>query len=126
MASGSDRAHAAGVGRRTDMSASTREKPEADSGQKTGAYVYGIVPGDVELNSGVHGVGNPPGEIRLVRSGDLAALVSDVDTTKPLGTPEDLRAHAEILDGTVTGAPVLPSRFGAVLASDEAVANELL
>jgi hypothetical protein len=38
--------------------------------------VYGIVPGDVELNSGVQGVGDPPGEITLVRSGDLAALVS--------------------------------------------------
>jgi hypothetical protein len=88
--------------------------------------VYGIVPGDVELNSGVHGVGDPPGEIRLVRSGNLAALVSDVDIAKPLGTPEDLRAHVEILDATVTDAPVLPSRFGAVLTNEEAVAKELL
>ena len=108
------------------MSASTQEKSGPDTGQQTGVYVYGIVPGDVKLNSGVHGVGDPPGEIRLVRSGDLAALVSEVDLTKPLGTPEDLQAHQEILDATVTDAPVLPSRFGAVLASKEAVAAELL
>jgi hypothetical protein len=108
------------------MSASTREESRPDTGQQTGIYVYGIVPGDVKLNSGVHGVGDPPGEIRLVRSGDLAALVSEVDITKPLGTPEDLQAHQEILDATVTDAPVLPSRFGAVLASEDAVAEELL
>ncbi len=108
------------------MPASTQEKSGPDTGQQTGVYVYGIVPGDVELNSGVHGVGDPPGEIRLVRSGDLAALVSEVDISKPLGTPEDLQAHVEILDATITDAPVLPSRFGAVLANEEAVAEELL
>jgi len=108
------------------MSASTREKSTPDTGQQIGMYVYGIVPGDVKLNSGVHGVGEPPGEIRLVRSGDLAALVSEVDVAKPLGTPEDLQAHVEILDAVIADAPVLPSRFGAVLASEEAVAEELL
>ena len=108
------------------MSASTQERSGAEPAQQTGTYVYGIVPGDVELNSGVQGVGNPPGEIRLVRSGDLAALVSDVDITKPLGTPEDLQAHEEILDSVVTESPVLPLRFGAVLASEDAVAEELL
>jgi hypothetical protein len=108
------------------MPTSTQEKSGPDTAQQTGVYVYGIVTGDVELNSGVHGVGDPPGEVRLVRSGDLAALVSDVDIAKPLGTPEDLQAHVEILDATITDAPVLPSRFGAVLTSEEAVAEELL
>jgi hypothetical protein len=108
------------------MSASTQDRPRTGSAQKTGTYVYGMVPGDVELNSGVHGVGDPPGEIRLVRSGDLAALVSEVDITRPLGTPEDLQAHELILDSVVTEAPVLPLRFGAVLTSEEAVAKELL
>jgi hypothetical protein len=108
------------------MPTSTQEKSRPDTGEQTAMYVYGIVPGDVKLNSGVHGVGDPPGEISLVRSGDLAALVSEVDVTKPLGTPEDLRAHVEILDAVITDAPVLPSRFGAVLTSEEAVAEELL
>jgi hypothetical protein len=108
------------------MSASTREMSGPDTEQQIGVYVYGIVPADVKLNSGVHGVGDPPGEIRLVRSGDLAALVSEVDITKPLGTPEDLQVHEEILDATVADVPVLPSRFGAVLTNEEAVAAELL
>jgi len=108
------------------MPASTQEKSRPDTAEQTAVYVYGIVPGDVTLNAGVHGVGDPPGEIRLVRSGDLAALVSEVDITKPLGTPEDLQAHVEILDAIITDAPVLPSRFGAVLTDDEAVAQELL
>jgi Gas vesicle synthesis protein GvpL/GvpF len=126
MASESDRAPAAAAARRIDMPASTQEKSGPDTGQQTGVYVYGIVPGDVQLNSGVHGVGDPPGEIKLVRSGDLAALVSEVDITRPLGTPEDLQAHVEILDATVIDAPVVPSRFGAVLTTEEAVAKELL
>jgi hypothetical protein len=108
------------------MPASTQETSRPDTEQQIGVYVYGIVPGDVKLNSGVYGVGDPPGEIRLVRSGDLAALVSEVDVTRALGTPEDLQAHVEILDAVITDAPVLPSRFGAVLTNDEAVAAELL
>ena len=108
------------------MPASTQEKSRPDTAEQTAVYVYGIVPADVELHSGVHGVGNPPGEIRLVRSGELAALVSEVDITKPLGTPEDLQAHVEILDAVITDAPVLPSRFGAVLTNEEAVTQELL
>jgi len=108
------------------MPASTEEKSGPDTGEQTAVYVYGVVPGDVKLNPGVHGVGDPPGEIRLVRSGDLAALVSEIDVTKPLGTPEDLQAHEEILDAVVSEAPVLPFRFGGVLASEDAVAEELL
>jgi hypothetical protein len=98
--------------------------PTAD--ETMGCYVYGILPGDVKLQADIDGVGNPPGKIRLVRSGDLAALVSDVDTARPLGTPEDLRAHQEILDSTATGSPVLPLRFGAVLTDEDAVVTELL
>jgi Gas vesicle synthesis protein GvpL/GvpF len=102
------------------MSASTETR------SKTGRYVYGILPGDVELEADIHGVGDPPGKISLVRSGDLAALVSEVDVSRPLGTPEDLRTHQEILDSTVTGSPVLPVRFGAVLTDEDAVIDELL
>jgi hypothetical protein len=106
------------------MPAPSDTKPR--SGQKTGVYVYGILPGDVELSEEIEGVGDPRGQVRLVRSGDLAALVSDVNLSRPLGTPEDLETHEEILDLTATGSPVLPLRFGAVLASDDAVAGELL
>lgn len=105
-------------------SASPDMQAPADSKQKTGCYVYGILPGDVELTEEIRGVGDE--EVRLVRSGELAALVSDVELMGPLGTPEDLEAHQEILDSTATGSPVLPLRFGAVLTSEDAVISELL
>lgn len=91
---------------------------------QTGWYVYGILPGDVELTEDIRGVGDR--EVTLVHGGDLAALVSEVELTGPLGTPEDLQAHQELLDSTATGAPVLPLRFGAVLTSEDAVVSELL
>jgi Gas vesicle synthesis protein GvpL/GvpF len=89
-------------------------------------YVYGILPGDIELESGTMGVGDPPGEVRVVRHGDLAALVSDVDLGKPLGRPDDLFAHEGLLDATATVVPVLPLRFGALVSDEDAVAEELL
>lgn len=106
------------------MAAKTRDKK--DQGTQQAVYVYGILPGDIELEPGTTGVGDPPGEVRVVRNGDLAALVSDVDLDKPLGRPEDLYAHEELLDAIAGDVPVLPLRFGAVVSSDEAVADELL
>jgi hypothetical protein len=92
--------------------------------EKTGCYVYGIVPVDVRVNWGVYGVQNR--EIRLVRCGAVAALVSDVGPSGPLGTPENLKSHRAILDSSITDLPVLPVRFGSVLASEHAVVEELL
>ena len=91
-----------------------------------GIYVYGILPADIELTSEMPGVGDPAGQVRVVRSDGLAALVSDVDASKPLGSPEDLVAHGQIVDATAAEVPVLPARFGAVLASEKAVVKELL
>lgn len=91
-----------------------------------GCYVYGIVPADVELTGEVSGVGDPPGRIQLVRHGKLMALVSEVNLAGVLGTPDDLRAHAQVLDAAVVEVPVLPLRFGTVMATKDAVAGELL
>ena len=91
-----------------------------------GCYVYGIVPADVEPAGEVRGVGDPPGRVQLVRRGSLAALVSEVDLTARLGTPADLQAHAQILDAAAVEVPVLPLRFGTVMATRDAVAGELL
>jgi hypothetical protein len=106
------------------MTAQTEDRQGA--GGPTGVYVYGIMPGDIEIEPGAAGVGDPPGEVRAVRYHDLAALVSDVDLDRPLGRAEDLFTHEELLDSSAADIPVLPLRFGAVLASDDAVADELL
>lgn len=95
-------------------------------GARAGVYVYGILPGDVEVEPGADGVGDPPGEIRVIRHRDLAALVSDVRLDRPLGRAEDLFAHEELLDATAAAVPVLPLRFGAVVSDDDAVTGQLL
>ncbi|MGW6421718.1 GvpL/GvpF family gas vesicle protein [Nocardia sp. NPDC055053] len=94
--------------------------------EATAVYVYGIVPADVEPAPDTTGVGDPPGEVAVVRHGEIAALVSVLESDRPLGTPDDLTAHAELLDGSAAVAPVLPLRFGAVMADTEAVENDLL
>jgi hypothetical protein len=116
--------------RQTAKATSSKPRQQAaratGSKRQTGIYVYGILPADTELTSEMPGVGDPPGQVRVVYSDGLAALVSEVDATQPLGSPEDLRAHKEILDASVTELPVLPLRFGAVLAGEDEVAEELL
>lgn len=102
----------------------------ASSGTTTtvarGCYVYGIVPESAELPDDMTGVGDPAGTVRVIRHGRVAALVSDLETDRPLGTPQDLAAHQRLLDATSARMPVLPLRFGAVMTNDQAVAEELL
>jgi Gas vesicle synthesis protein GvpL/GvpF len=101
-------------------------KSRASSEQQKGIYVYGVLPADVQLTGEMTGVGDPPGQVRVVHADGVAALVSDVDVAKPLGSPEDLIAHQQILDAIAAEVPVLPARFGAVLASEEEVTYDLL
>jgi hypothetical protein len=99
----------------------TSEAPERAG---RGCYVYGILPGEVEVADEVRGIGGHP--IDLVRYGDLAALVSEVDLEATIGSPEDLATHERLLDAVATEVPVLPLRFGAVMTTPEAVEQELL
>ncbi|WP_327000063.1 GvpL/GvpF family gas vesicle protein [Dactylosporangium sp. NBC_01737] len=91
-----------------------------------GTYLFGIVPGDVDVDPDARGVGDPPGTVQLVRHRDIAAMVSEIDVGRPLGRPQDLLAHQRLLDATVTEVPVLPIRFGAVVTGTDAVVDELL
>jgi Gas vesicle synthesis protein GvpL/GvpF len=93
---------------------------------RSGCYVYGIVPRAAPLPEEPRGVGDPPGRVYLVPHKDTAALVSDIDVSRTLVRPENLVAHQRLLDTVSAGAPVLPLRFGAVLADPEAVAGRLL
>ncbi|RLK08752.1 gas vesicle protein GvpL/GvpF [Micromonospora sp. M71_S20] len=93
--------------------------------EETGMFIYGIVPSDVEPTPDAAGVGDPPGEVAAVRHRDLAALVSEVSLTEPIGRPADLTAYQELVDGTAAVAPVLPVRFGTVVTGSDAVADLL-
>ncbi|KXF52897.1 gas vesicle protein GvpFL [Rhodococcus sp. SC4] len=97
---------------------------KSDKKQTAGVYVYGIVPAGVEPGDDATGVAD--GKVDIVTDGDIAALVSAMSVDRPIGKPEDLRAHANVLDGTAGVAPVLPLRFGAVLTDADAVKEELL
>jgi Gas vesicle synthesis protein GvpL/GvpF len=122
----------AGTGTGQRASTGTRRKASTNAGQKAssqpkkGIYVYGIIPADVELAEETTGVGDPPGQVRVIRSDGLAALVSEVDPSRPLGSPQDLVAHEQIVDATAAEVPVLPARFGAVMSSEEDVTEDLL
>ncbi|MET7403523.1 GvpL/GvpF family gas vesicle protein [Dactylosporangium sp. NPDC005572] len=91
----------------------------------TGTYVYGIVPADVETDPEARGVGGDA-PVTVVRHGRVAALVSEVDRARPLGTPDDLLAHEQLLDATAAVVPVVPVRFGAVLTDRQSIVDELL
>jgi hypothetical protein len=89
--------------------------------------VYGVVPATARAPVDVQGVGTSAAPVELVRHGRVAALVSEIDPREPLGTPDDLRAHAQLLDGVAAAStPVLPFRFGGVVRDREAVVDELL
>ncbi|MBM0276821.1 GvpL/GvpF family gas vesicle protein [Micromonospora tarensis] len=92
---------------------------------ETGLFVYGLVPADVEATSDAAGVGDPPGEVTVIRHRDLGALVSPVPLDAPLGRSTDLRAYQDLLDGTAAVAPVLPVRFGTVVTGPDAVLDLL-
>lgn len=106
--------------------AAAKTQQASDQDTARGCYVYGIVPADVELDSDATGLGDPPAKVELVRNGEVAALVSEIDLGHPLGKPEDLMAHEQLLDAVAPEVPVLPVRFGAVLTDADAVAEELL
>ena len=90
------------------------------------SYVYGIVSAGVRLAADTRGVGEPAAEVRLIRHENVAALVSSMDADRPLGLPDDLRAHFTVLNETAERMAVLPLRFGAVMADSETVVDELL
>ncbi|WP_214367104.1 GvpL/GvpF family gas vesicle protein [Pseudonocardia sp. H11422] len=87
-------------------------------------YIYGLIRSDAAVPGDLVGLG-PSGEVEMISHGDLAALVSDVPTDRPLGTRDDLFAHERVVDTVVASTTVLPMRFPAVVERD-AVVDELL
>jgi hypothetical protein len=105
---------------------STRNAVTAQAPERTTAcFVYGIVPGDVTPTEEARGLGDPPAEVATVKRSEIGALVSEVRLDRPLGEPDDLMAYQRLLDGTAAAAPVLPMRFGTVLADRESVEQML-
>jgi hypothetical protein len=89
-------------------------------------YIYGVVPSGARLPAGAQGIGDPGGEVWLLRHAEIAAVTSGVPVGGALGTRTDLLRHSRVLDAIARSTPVLPMRFGAVLADADAVIGELL
>ncbi|GAA2256472.1 GvpL/GvpF family gas vesicle protein [Streptomyces atrovirens] len=88
-------------------------------------YIYGITatshPG---LPEGVSGIGDPPLPVRVLREGELAALVSDApEGLRP--KRRELLAHQNVLSEAGAAGCVLPMRFGSVAPDDDAVTGVL-
>ncbi|MFE9448544.1 GvpL/GvpF family gas vesicle protein [Streptomyces sp. NPDC006739] len=88
-------------------------------------YVYGITAvGHAALPEGMGGVGDPPREVRVLRQGELAAVVSDApEGLRP--KRKDLLAHQNVLAEAGAAGCVLPMRFGSVAPDDDAVTGVL-
>ncbi|WP_405998907.1 GvpL/GvpF family gas vesicle protein [Streptomyces sp. NBC_00829] len=92
-------------------------------------YVYGIVPEPTDRVPALDlpGLGDPEAQATFVRHRGIAAVISTVPTDRPLGSPEDLHAHARVLDTLAASTTaVVPFRFGTVLPDVRTVVEELL
>src|SRR3954462_10305509 len=89
----------------------------------SGVYVYGIV--SASAQGAVSSAGVEGADVRTIREGRIAALVSDLDTSQ-LAAAREIRAHWRVLEAVSESATVLPVRFGTVMTDDEAVRERLL
>jgi hypothetical protein len=92
----------------------------------TSCYVYGIVPSGAAVPHGLPGVGDPPAPVALLPHRLVAAVISEVPAGAALGTAAGLRAHARVVNTLAASVAVLPMRFGALVADQEAVVAGLL
>ena len=86
-----------------------------------------LVYGFVEPGTRLRGTAGVDGhEVRTVEAGDVAALVSDLDGDGVEARRRSVRAFVETLSAALERSTVIPMRFGAVMASDQEVREELL
>src|SRR3954470_15171118 len=88
-------------------------------------YVFGVVRAGTPVPA-VDAAG-PAAGLRLVEAGDLAAIVGSPPGDRPLGRAVDLVAHDQVLGAFVAaGTTVVPLQFGALLADESAVVEDIL
>jgi hypothetical protein len=88
-------------------------------------YVYGIVEQTDGLRAEIDALPDMPRRPYLIADGQIAALVSGPLAQPPSATRADLLAHAHVLDRLALSHPVLPTRFGTVLAGRDRVVQAL-
>ncbi|MDX3613482.1 GvpL/GvpF family gas vesicle protein [Streptomyces europaeiscabiei] len=88
-------------------------------------YVYGITASShPALPEGMGGVGDPARPVRVLKEGELAAIVSEApEGLRP--KRKDLLAHQNVLSEAGAGGSLLPMRFGSVAPDDASVTGVL-
>jgi Gas vesicle synthesis protein GvpL/GvpF len=87
-------------------------------------YLYGVVRAD-RPDLDAKGVGAPPGDVVLVRSGPLAVAATELPDDFVL-KDEDARTHLKVLIALLSDGPVLPLRMGTVAPDVAAVRTDVL
>jgi hypothetical protein len=87
-------------------------------------YAYGVVRADSARGTGGKGIAGAA--VRPIAHRGLAVLASPVERRPIRARRAELRAHTEVLTRALADGPVLPFRFGAVFADNEAVVEEFL
>lgn len=97
---------------------------QLDSTLETGYYVYGVVPALEGAPPAVPGIDGS--EVRLVRHGEVAAAVSEIELERPPGRRAELLAHNAVVDALSQQGPVIPVRFGSMMVDADSVVEDLL
>jgi hypothetical protein len=106
----------------TQTSAGATTTPRA-----TALYVFGVIPAaDAAGWAGADGIDGVAAEVRPIKDGGLAALVSDIPGDRVPGRREDLESHRRVLARAIEHGTVIPMRFGMVMDTEDLVRERLL
>ncbi|QLG60697.1 GvpL/GvpF family gas vesicle protein [Halorarum salinum] len=89
-------------------------------------YLYGVTE-STDIRFETDAVGGAT-EVRTVTHGPLSGIVSDIDTTEPERTDDDVEAHDEVLREVLTAEEdrtVVPMRYGMAFKSTRTLKNLL-
>ncbi|MGH9298847.1 MAG: GvpL/GvpF family gas vesicle protein [Acidimicrobiales bacterium] len=90
-------------------------------------YIYGVVrAGRTSMPTALAPVGPTSGQVSLVAEGNVAALVSPLDSDQVRMTHENLEAHQAIVEASFSSGVTLPMRFGVVIDSAELLVDAFL
>jgi hypothetical protein len=84
-------------------------------------YLYGVLRAVGDLDFGLIGLGSPPADVRAVREGELAALVSTAPARMVDPTRAHLLVHQRVTEAVLREHTLLPVAFGTVLHSEAQV-----
>ncbi|MCO5165689.1 MAG: GvpL/GvpF family gas vesicle protein [Planctomycetes bacterium] len=88
-------------------------------GEKSGKYVYCIIPASEPLKFGHIGIGAEPAEVHTVNYKEIAAVVSDTPIEVYDPTRENVLAHERVNELVMRDHTVIPMSFGTVFKTRE-------